>query len=180
MLYIPLWAQWTILNFTGSCAWIGPTVIKQLLQGPRTDLNIIFPVTWISAVTSFIIIFILLTRRTSVLDSLLIAAATQFGTAFLFEFVFSIVALYRYGYPVLEGNPYYLIAGFSWLVMLLCGIGYWSLNNIFYASAGIFVFGFALWIWIGFPILEGSPSIVLNYFTKIAAFSIVTSLYMGH
>jgi hypothetical protein len=180
LLYVPLWAQWTILNFAGPGAWIGPTVLTQLLQGPRTDVNVIFPVTWLSAVTSFAIISFLLPQRTSILNSLAVAAASQFGSAFLYEFVFSLIALLRYGHPILQGNTYYVIVGISWLAMLFGGIGYWTRNNVLYTSLVVFILGFLVWILIGFPILEGALSLFLNYLTKIAAFFITTSLYIPH
>ena len=71
----------------------------------------------------------------------------------------------------------YLLVGTSWLVMILCGMGYWSPNRFFYVSILVFTGGFLFWILIGFPILAGVPSLVLNYVTKVAAFSAVTSLY---
>jgi len=178
VLYVPLWLQWTVLNFTGPAAWIGPTVMKQLLSGPRVDVNVIFPVTWASALASFVIIFLSLRRRTSFLHALSVASASQFGAAFLFEFVFSLAALIIHGHPILEGNAYHVIVGFSWLVMMFCGVGFWSRNRVLYVSTGVFVLGFILWMLIGFPILEGPLSLLLNYVTKIATFSIVTSIYM--
>ena len=177
LVYGPLWIQWAILNFAGKGAWIGPTVLSQLVSGPQTDLNPIFPVTWTSAVISFITIIILLSKRTSFLNAFFISAGSQFGSSFLFEFVFSIVALIRYGHPILYGDYYYLVVGASWLVMILCGLGYWSRNRFFYASILAFTCGFLAWILIGFPILAGMLSVILNSVTKVAAFAIVTSLY---
>ena len=152
--------------------------MKQLLSGPTTDLNIIFPVTWISAVFSFLIIFLLLFKRTSKLNSFMIASACPFGAAFLFEFIFSIIALVVHGHPILQGNPYYLVLGVSWLIMPISGIGFWSRNRILDGSIIIFIAGFVIWILIGFPILSGFLSIILNYVTKIASFSVVTSLFI--
>jgi len=180
LLYVPLWAQWATLNFTGPGAWIGPKVMAQLLQGPRTDVNVIFPVTWLSAVASFVIIAFLLAQRTSILNSLAVAVASQFGSAFLFEFVFSLIALLKHGHPILQGNAYYVIVGISWLAMLISGIGFWSRNSVLYVSLGVYFLGFLIWILIGFPILEGALSLFLNYVTKVAAFSITTSLYIQH
>ena len=178
IIYIPLWTLWIVLNFTGPGSWIGPTVINQLISGPTTDLNVIFPITWISAVVSFISIIYFLRNRTQLFNSIAISAASQLGAAFLFEFVFSIIALYIHGHPILEGNPYYIGIGLSWLIMLICGIGFWSLNQHLKASIGLFVMGFFVWSAIGFPILEGVESIVLNYLTKIASFYVITSLYI--
>ena len=177
VVYGPLWIQWMVLNFAGKGAWIGPTVLRQLFAGPRTELNLIFPVTWTSAVISFIVTILLLSRRTSFLNLFFISAGSQFGASFLFEFVFSIIALVRCGHPILYGDYYYLLVGTSWLVMILCGMGYWSPNRFFYVSILVFTGGFFFWILIGFPILAGVPSLVLNYVTKVAAFSAVTSLY---
>jgi hypothetical protein len=177
VVYGPLWIQWVVLNFAGKGAWIGPTVLRQLFAGPRTELNLIFPVTWTCAVISFIVTILLLLGRTSFLNLFFISAGSQFGASFLFEFVFSIVALVRHGYPILYGDCYYLLVGASWLVMILCGLGYWSPNPFFYVSILVFTGGFFVWMLIGFPILAGLPSLVLNYVTKIAAFSVVTSLY---
>lgn len=179
IIYFPLWALWIVLNFTGPGAWIGPIFLKQLVSGPRTDLNVIFPITWISAVVSFIFIIYFLRNRTSFLNSLAISAASQLGAAFLFEFVFSIIALCIHGHPILEGNPYYVVIGLSWLVMPICGIGFWSWNQHLQASIGLFVLGFLVWTVIGFPILKGIDSIALNYLTKIASFYIITSLYIS-
>jgi len=178
MVYIPLWTLWIVLNFTGLGAWIGPTVLTQLISGPTTDLNIIFPITWISAVVSFISIIYFLRNRTSFFNSLAISGASQLGAAFLFEFVFSVIALFIHGHPILEGNPYYIGIGLSWLIMLLCGIGFWSWNQHVKASIELFVTGFFIWSVIGFPILKGIDSIALNYLTKIASFYIITSLYI--
>ena len=177
VVYGPLWIQWMVLNFAGKGAWVGPTVVRQLLAGPRTELNLIFPVTWTSAVISFIFTILLLSRRTSFLNSFFISAGSQFGASFLFEFVFSFVALVRYGHPILYGDCYYLLVGASWLVMILCGLGYWSPNRFFYVSILVFAGGFFVWMLIGFPILAGVPSLVLNCVTKVAAFAAVTSLY---
>ncbi|MFC1506508.1 hypothetical protein ACFLQ6_05485 [Thermoproteota archaeon] len=177
-LYIPLWIQWLILNFTGPGSWIGPSVFSALLAGPTAGSNIIFPVTWTSALISFIIIFILLIKHTSLINSIAIASACQFGAAFLFEFVFSLIALTIHGHQILEGNPYYIILGISWLIMPICGIGFWSVNRYLYLSIAIFILGFIIWILIGFPILSGYPSIILNYLTKIASFSIISSLFI--
>ena len=170
--------QWLILNFAGPGFWIGPTVLKQLLGGPTTDLNIIFPITWVSAVFSFFIIFLLLFKRTSLLNSFMIASACPFGAAFLFEFIFSIIALIVHGHPILYGNPYYFFVGVSWLIMPISGIGFWSRNKILYSSIIVFIVGFVIWIMIGFPILSGFSSLLLNYITKIASFSIITSLFI--
>jgi hypothetical protein len=178
IVYVPLWIQWIILNFAGPGAWIGPTVLRQLLSGPRTDVNIVFPVTWTSAVVSFLVIILLLRKRTSIFHAISISAASQFGAAFLFEFVFSIIAFVMYGHPVLQGNLYYVLAGISWLVMPLCGVGYWARNKVLWLSIGVFVVGFSLWILIGFPILNGATSIILNFITKLAAFSITTAVYV--
>jgi hypothetical protein len=175
---MPLWMQWLILNFMGLGSWIGPTVLKQLLGGPTTDLNIIFPITWVSAVYFFFMIFLLLFKRTSVFNSFMIASACPFGAAFLFEFIFGIVAMMVHGYPILQGNPYYIVLGVSWLIMSISGIGFWSRNRILYGSIIIFIIGFVIWILIGFPILSGSSSLILNYITKIASFSIITSLFI--
>jgi hypothetical protein len=177
--YIPLWTLWIVLNFTGPGAWIGPTVITQLFSGPTTDLNIIFPITWISAVVSFISIIYFLRNRTSFSNSLAISGASQLGAAFLFEFIFSIIALCIHGHSILEGNPFYIIIGISWLIMLICGIGFWSWNRHLQVSIGLFVLGFFIWSVIGFPILKGVDSIALNYLTKIASFYIITSLYIS-
>jgi len=174
---VPLWIQWLILNFSGSGSWIGPTVLKSLFGGPTTDLNIIFPITWVSAVFSFFIILLLLFKRTSKFNSFMIASACPFGAAFLFEFIFSIITLIVHGHPILQGNPYYIVLGVSWLIMPICGIGFWSRNRILYGSIMIFIVGFVIWILIGFPILLGFSSLILNYITKIASFSIVTSLF---
>lgn len=174
---MPLWIQWLILNFSGPGSWIGPTVLKQLLGGPTTDLNIIFPITWVSAVFSFFIILLLLFKRTSKLNSFMIASACPFGAAFLFEFIFSIIALIVHGHPILQSNPYGIVLGVSWLIMPICGIGFWSRNRILYGSIIVFIVGFVVWILIGFPILLGFSSLILNYITKIASFSIVTSLF---
>lgn len=176
-VFIPLWLIWLGCNFIGPGAWIGPTMLKQLLSGPRSDLNIIFPVTWISAVSSFILITFFLKRETSIFNVIPIAAASQFGSAFLFEFVFSFIALYRYGHPILEGNSCYIFIGFVWLIMPLSGIVFWSKNKFVFISIGVFSFGFLIWILIGFPILEGILSLILNYITKIASFATVSSLY---
>lgn len=178
IIYIPLWAQWIILNFTGPGSWIGPTVLKQLLSGPKTELNIIFPITWISAVTSFIIIIIQLKKHISLINSISISAASQFGAAFLFEFIFSLIAFQQYGHPILQDNPYYILIGLSWLIMPLTGIIYWSRNKFLYASLFVFIIGFVIWFFIGFPILGGIISLLLNYITKIAAFCIITSLFL--
>jgi hypothetical protein len=174
---MPLWIQWLILNFSGPGSWIGPTVLKQLLGGPTNNLNIIFPITCVSAVFSFFIILLLLFKRTSKLNSFMIASACPFGAAFLFEFIFSIISLIVHGHPVLQGNPYYIVLGVSWLIMPVCGIGFWSRNRILYGSIIFFILGFVVWILIGFPILLGFSSLILNYITKIASFSIVTSLF---
>lgn len=176
---VPLWVQWLILNFTGVGSWIGPTVFSNLLAGPSGGGNIIFPVTWTSAVISFILIFIFLIKRTSFLNSVMIASACQFGAAFLFEFIFSFIALMIHGHQILEGNPYYIVLGVSWLIMPICGIGFWSTNRYVYSSIVLFVSGFIVWILIGFPILSGYPSLILNYITKIASFSIITSLFIN-
>lgn len=178
MIYIPLWVQWIILNFTGPGSWIGPTVLKQLLSGPKTELNIIFPITWFSAIASFFIIIIQLKKRISLINSLPISAASQFGAAFLFEFIFSFIAFHQYGHPILQGNPYYSLIGLSWLIMPISGIIYWSRNKFLYVSTFVFIIGFVIWFFIGFPILEGVISLLLNCVTKIAAFSIVTSLFL--
>ena len=170
--------QWLILNFAGPGSWIGPTVLKQLLGGPTTDLNIIFPITWISAVFSFFIILLLLFKRTSKLNSFMIASACPFGAAFLFEFIFSIIALIIHGHPILQGNPYYIVLGISWLIMPISGIGFWLRNRILYGLIIIFIVGFVVWVMIGFPILSGFLSLILNYITKIASFSIITSLFI--
>ena len=170
--------QWLILNFTGQGSWIGSSVLKQLLAGPTTDLNIIFPITWISAVSSFFILLLLLFKRTSKLNSFMIASACPFGAAFLFEFIFSIIALTVHGHPILQGNPYYIVLGVSWLVMPISGIGFWSRNRVIYISIIIFILGFVIWILIIFPILSGFSSLILNYITKIASFSIITSLFI--
>jgi len=170
--------QWVILNFLGSGSWIGPTVLKQLLVGPTTDLNVIFPVTWASAVFSFLIILFLLSKRTSILNSFMIASACPFGAAFLFEFIFSIVAMMVHGHPILQGDPYYIVLGVSWLIMPISGIGFWSRNRILYGSIVVFIIGFLIWIMVGFPILSGFSSLLLNYITKIASFSIITSLFI--
>lgn len=175
---MPLWMQWLILNFLGSGSWIGPTVFTQLIGGPTTDLNIIFPVTWVSAVFSFLIILLLLSKRTCILNSFMIASACPFGAAFLFEFIFSIVAMMIHGDPILQGNPYYMVLGVSWLIMPISGIGFWSRNRILYGSIVVFIVGFVIWIIIGFPILSGFSSLLLNYITKIASFSIITSLFI--
>ncbi len=181
LIYAPLWIQWAILNFSGPGAWIGPTVLKQLLLGPRIDLNIIFPVTWTCAISSFIIIFFLLRNRTSLLNLLSISAASQFGAAFLFEFVFSVIARFLFGHHVLPlANKYYVIVGISWLSMSFCGIGFWSKNKFLLAFIGFFIVGFLIWILIGFPILKGIQSVFLNSITKIASFAIITSLYVEH
>ncbi|MCK5627163.1 hypothetical protein KAI23_04290 [Candidatus Bathyarchaeota archaeon] len=170
--------QWLILNFAGPGSWIGPTVLKQLLSGPTTDLNIIFPITWVSAVFSFFVILLLLFKRTSVLNSFMIASVCPFGAAFLFEFIFSIVAMMVHGHPILHGNPYYMVLGVSWLIMPISGIGFWSRNRILSGSIVVFIVGFIIWIIIGFPILSGFSSLLLNYITKIASFSIITSLFI--
>ena len=178
LLYIPLWMLWIFFNFTGSGAWIGSTVLKQLISGPTAELNIIFPITWMSAIVSFLITIFFLKRRTALVNSLLISGASQFGAAFLFEFVFSIIAFYMHGHPILQGNTFYCFIGFIWLIMPICGIGFWSCNNYLLFSIGFFVFGFLVWILIGFPILSDFPSLILNYVTKIASFAIITSLYI--
>ena len=170
--------QWLILNFTGQGSWIGLTVLKQLFGGPTTDLNIIFPITWVSAVFSFFIIFLLLFKRTSLLNSFMIASACPFGAAFLFEFIFSIIAIMIHGHPILQCNPCNIVLGVSWLIMSISGIGFWSRNRILYGSIIIFIVGFVTWILIGFPILSGFSSLLLNYITKIASFSIITSLFI--
>jgi hypothetical protein len=179
IVYIPLWALWIVLNFTGRGAWIGPTVIRQLISGPTTDLNVIFPITWISAIVSFISIIYFLRNRTSFFNSLAISAASQLGAAFLFEFVFSIIALFIHGHQILEGDPYYIGIGLSWLIMPICGMGFWSWNQHLKTSIGLFLVGFFIWSAIGFPILKGVDSIALNYLTKIASFYIFTSLYIS-
>jgi hypothetical protein len=131
-----------------------------------------------SAIVSFFITIFFLKKQTTLVNSLLISGASQFGAAFLFEFVFSIIAFYRYGHPILQGNTYYCLIGFIWLIMPICGFGFWSWNNYLLFSIGIFVYGFLVWILIGFPILSGFPSLILNYVTKIASFAIITSLYI--
>jgi hypothetical protein len=181
MIYVPLWSIWLILNFTGIGAWIGPTTLKQLLSGPfRTDLNPIFPVTWTSAVASFSFIFFTLLRKTSAFNAFSISAACQFGAASLFESIFGAIAFLVHGHPMFQGNPYYILMEVSWLIMPFCGIGYWSRNRFLYASMGVFVPGFVIWAFIGFPILSGTLSLFLNYVTKITAFTMITSLYLGH
>jgi hypothetical protein len=170
--------QWLILNFTGPGSWIGPTVLKQLLGGPTTDLNMIFPITWVSAVISFFIILMLLFKRTSKLNSLMVASACPFGADFLFGFILSIIALIIHGHPILQGNPYYIIQGISWLIMPISGIGFWLRNRILDVSIIVFIIGFVVWVMIEFPILSGFSSILLNYITKIASFSIITSLFI--
>ncbi|WP_455369487.1 hypothetical protein [[Eubacterium] cellulosolvens] len=112
------------------------------------------------------------------MNSFMIASACPFGAAFLFEFVFSIIALIVHGHPILQGNPYYFVLGVSWLIMPLSGIGFWSRNRILYGSIIIFIVGFVIWILIDFPILSGFSSLLLNYITKIASFSIITSLFI--
>jgi hypothetical protein len=62
--------------------------------------------------------------------------------------------------------------------MPLCGVGYWARNKVLWLSIGVFVVGFSLWILIGFPILNGATSIILNFITKLAAFSITTAVYV--
>jgi hypothetical protein len=76
--------------------------------------------------------------------------------------------------------PYYIIAGFSQLIMVPSGIGYWLRNKALYVSLAVFLWGFIVWALIGFPILEGTMSIVTNCITKIAALSITTSVHLKH
>jgi len=179
IIYVPLWSLWLILNFTGVGAWIGPTTLTQLLSGPfRTDLNPIFPVTWTSAIASFLFTFSMLVRKTSAFNAFSISAACQFGAASLFESIFGVIAFLVHGHPVFRGNPYYALMDISWLIMPLCGVGYWSRNRFLYAPIGVFVSGFVLWALIGFPILSGTLSLFLNYVTKIAAFCMITSLFL--
>ena len=180
IIYIPLWVQWTVINFTGQGSWIGPTVLRQLFSGPTTDLNVIFPVTWTCALISFLLIFFMLIKKTSLLNSLAISSASQFGAAFLFEIAFSLIAKYKFGEQVLPlANTDYVIASLSWLIMTLCGIGFWAKNRLLYIFILIFITGFLVWGIIGFPILSGFPSLFLNYITKISAFCIVTSLFVS-
>jgi hypothetical protein len=112
------------------------------------------------------------------LNAVIIAAASQFGAAFLFEFIFSLLALFHHGHPILQGNPYYILLGISWLSMTLTGVGFWSRNRYLFVSLGILAVGFLIWSLIGFPILVGVLSLALNYLTKIATFSTVTCLYL--
>lgn len=180
IIYIPLWAQWIVINFTGPSSWIGPTVLRQLFSGPTTDLNIIFPITWTCALISFLLIFFILIRKTSFFNSLAISSASQFGAVFLFEMIFNLIAKYMFGQHALPlSNTDYLIASLSWLIMSLCGIGFWKKNRFLYIFILIFITGFLVWAIIGFPILSGLPSLFLNYITKISAFCIITSLFIG-
>jgi NADH:ubiquinone oxidoreductase subunit 6 (subunit J) len=88
----------------------------------------------------------------------MIALACPFGAAFLFEFIFSILALVIHEHPILQGNPYYVVLGISWLIMPISGIGFWSRNEILDGSIMIFIVGFVIWVLIGFPILSGFKS----------------------
>jgi hypothetical protein len=115
-----------------------------------------------------------------VFDAFSISAACQFGAASIFESVFGLIAFFKYGDPIFHGNLHYILNDISWLIMPLCGVGYWSRNRFLYTSAGVFVIGFIVWTLIGFPILSGFLSLCLNYITKISAFCIVTSLYLEH
>jgi len=62
--------------------------------------------------------------------------------------------------------------------MSFSGLGFWTGNPVLYASLGVFVIGFFVWILIGFPILEGTLGVVLNSITKVTTFSITTAAYV--
>jgi hypothetical protein len=173
------YAQWSIVFLSWSLGREYLTYLFQMGTFTHGRANIIFPLTWTSALFLFCFsIFAFHKLGCSVLKATFLAFGLTFGAVSIFEDIYQNIGAFYGGHH--QGLVEQLINA-SAILMVLPSAYYWKLSKPTLALFISYIVGWLLWGGIGYPQIFGprpDVAIALNSYLKVLTFVILISLLL--
>lgn len=148
--------------------------------------NLEFPITYASAVMTFVLAAYFFRSRTelSVIRAAILAVGLSFAATALFEVIYQILG-YLYYPSIVRGalSPANYVLNASWIFLAFTSTEYWKFTKRFTITAVAFVLSWLAWLGIGFPQLFQSNAmvaLVANSITKVLSFALFLSIIDFH